>query len=48
MTWRLHLESEATKWHGTGWRMCADPQCQLEHVEYEPFKPIDRKKAATP
>jgi hypothetical protein len=39
MTWRLHPEP-GSKWFlkGPHWRYCADQSCDLEHVEYEPFK----------
>lgn len=39
--WRLHPEPGSKVYaKGPHWRFCTDPTCELQHVTYEPFRPI--------
>lgn len=39
--WRLHPEPYSKQYaKGPHWRYCVDEQCPLQHVFWEPFKPI--------
>lgn len=46
---RLHPEP-GSKWYlkGPHWRYCVDTACPLEHVSWEPFKPIVASLAGDP
>lgn len=39
--WRLHPEPGSKNYaKGPHWRYCTDTTCELEHVLYEPCRPI--------
>lgn len=43
MTWRLHIDPDPRNRlyeKGPHWEYCHRPDCPLEHVTYEPFRPI--------
>lgn len=40
-TWWLHPEPGSKLYaKGPHWRVCEDPACTLQHVLWEPFRPI--------
>ena len=41
MSWKLHPEPGSKLYaKGPHWHYCADEQCPLQHVTYQPFRPI--------